>query len=626
MIAKPPLRPSLLSGLLAAPLLAMVFWLAPAPAHAQYGMQPGGMMPGMPPPQKPGGRDDTEEGPAEKAPDDDDSEASQDDPIGPYHEDRRRTQVIELDGYLRLRTDWLHGLALGQGYVDEINPRTPPFPTAIECGMHTRGCGAKSLGSANLRLRLEPIINISDQVRVMTQVDVLDNTIMGSTPDSLATANRLTLGTGYATHPILSNSQDPPEVGRNGTFSSLRAKRAWGEVDSEFGSLRFGRMPWHWGRGMFFNNGACADCDGGTSVDRLMALSQLYGHQVALAWDFGSQGTNLAMTELGIRDPEAPPLDLSQTDDVFQLMGSIAKLDDEETFRGKAARGDLALNYGFQLVYRDQSRTLYPSANESDNVVPDGQTTFSREDLSAQLQKSDAVVFIPDLWFKLGWKALTIEFEGAAVLGKIGNGGPLAAEGDRNKKLDLRQYGWVLSSDLSLFKNAFFVGLETGGASGDQAENPRGYLNYRWNNVQQPVGDHAITNFKFSPDYHVDQILFRRLYGTVSNAVYVKPKLAYWLNLAESRQVGVNAAFLYSMAQVPVATPGNELNYGLEMNLGLTYRNPADGFYAGIVWAVMWPLAALDRPGAKGGDDALWPSNQDAASAQVLRTFFGIRF
>ena len=95
---------------------------------------------------------------------------------------------------------------------------------------------------------------------------------------------------GVAPTLILSTNQDPPEVGQNGFVSSIRAKRAWGEVDSEFGSLRFGRMPWQFGRGISYNNGACQDCDGGTTVDRVMALTTVYGHQLALAWDLGAQG------------------------------------------------------------------------------------------------------------------------------------------------------------------------------------------------------------------------------------------------------------------------------------------------------------------------------------------------
>ena len=44
-------------------------------------------------------------------------------------------------------------------------------------------------------------------------------------------------------------------MGQNGFTSSIRAKRAWAEIDTEFGSIYFGRMPWNWGRGIFYNDG-----------------------------------------------------------------------------------------------------------------------------------------------------------------------------------------------------------------------------------------------------------------------------------------------------------------------------------------------------------------------------------
>jgi hypothetical protein len=63
------------------------------------------------------------------------------------------------------------------------------------------------------------------------------------------------------------------------------------------------------------------------------------------------------------------------------------------------------------------------------------------------------------------------------------------------------------------------------------------------------------------------------------------------------------------------------------MNLGLTYRNPADGFYGGVTWAVLWPMSALNRPtGMSMGGQTLWPANQDATSSQALRAFLGIKF
>jgi len=111
-----------------------------------------------------------------------------------------------------------------------------------------------------MRLRLEPTINISDQVRVVAQIDVFDNLILGSTPDSLISASQPDLRTNVAQAAILSNSQNPP--GQNTFTSAISPKRVWGEVDGQLGSLRFGRMPWHFGRGMYFNKGDCADCDG----------------------------------------------------------------------------------------------------------------------------------------------------------------------------------------------------------------------------------------------------------------------------------------------------------------------------------------------------------------------------
>jgi uncharacterized protein (TIGR04551 family) len=250
------------------------------------------------------------------------------------------------------------------------------------------------------------------------------------------------------------------------------------------------------------------------------------------------------------------------------------------------------------------------------------QAPLTRDDLLLTLD-TDALVFLPSLWMKLGWKALTVEAEASAVVGKIDNAGPLAMGGDAaSKDLRLRQLGWVVATELRLYKNAFFLGFETGGATGDQAENRDTYLNYRWKSVRQPPGDNQISDFKFNPEYHVDEILFRRIIGTVTNALYVKPAMAYWLDLAERRQLGLSAAFIYSMALEQVSTPGNALPYGVEMNLGVNYRNPGDGFYGGVTWGVLWPMGALNRPADVWG----LMNSQDATSAQVLRTFLGIKF
>src|SRR3954452_15592278 len=89
-------------------------------ARAQYGGggmgTPGGMQP--PPPM---GQEPKEEGPAEEAPEDGTRPADLE-PLAEYAEqNRRKMQIFEVDGYLRLRTDYMHDFFLGQGYSSVSN-------------------------------------------------------------------------------------------------------------------------------------------------------------------------------------------------------------------------------------------------------------------------------------------------------------------------------------------------------------------------------------------------------------------------------------------------------------------------------------------------------------------------
>jgi uncharacterized protein (TIGR04551 family) len=624
-------------------LAAAAALAAAPPAFAQ--MAPGGFggPGGMQPPPPPGSGQEKEEGPAEEAPEEE-NRPSDLEPLSGYAEQgRKRMQIFELDGYLRLRSDFMHQFFLGQGYsnvasgVSGINYGLPPFPVPLDCPRPSdtpvvmnipSNCGSKNIGGANMRFRLEPTLNVTDQVRVYAQIDVLDNTIMGSTPDSLAgiegynrpPSTGMPLDQpGVAPANFLSNNQDPPEIGQNGFMSSIRAKRAWAEIDTEFGSIRFGRMPWHWGRGIFYNQGACADCDVGTTVDRVMGVTTVYGHQIAAAWDLGAQGPTTQQLSLGRNDPAGYPYDLSQNDDVLQLMGAITRIDSPVTLRERVDRGDIVVNYGVQVVYRNQGDIIVPANNTAttQNNNPNGPQPQTPSEVGG-VRPYNAWSVTPDLWLKLHYKALTLEFEGIGIFGHIEHAQTLVA--NPNDPVTLRQLGWVAAGELRLYRDALFVGLETGGATGDQAEAPGQYLNYRWRFVQQPTGDNYIKDFHFSPDYHVDEILFRHILGTVTNAIYIKPQTAYWFDLGRTRALGLNGSVIYSMAQIPVSTPGNDLIYGLEMDVGAGYRNTAEGFYAGLTWGVLWPLGALNRP------SGLWTPAEDASVAQILRVQLGVKF
>ncbi|HXJ23662.1 MAG TPA: TIGR04551 family protein [Polyangia bacterium] len=631
-------------------LAAGALALLARPVAAQ--MSPGGFGSGgmQPPPPSQGA--EKEEGPAEEAPEE--NRPADLEPLTSYPEqNRRKMQIFELDGYIRLRSDFMHDFFLGLGYSNVPSGSTtagagsyglPPFPLPLDCpsplpsGNKASNCPNHNIGGANLRLRLEPTLNVTDQVRVHTQIDVLDNTILGSTPDSLAgiygynapsvinssgspisTVSPTSLP-GVAPTGFQSTTQDPPEVGQNGFVSSIRAKRAWAEIDSEFGSLRFGRMPWQWGRGIFYNDGNCADCDVGTTVDRVMALTTLYGHQLAFAWDLGAQGVTTQQLSLGRADPSGYPYDLSQDDDVLELMASITRIDNPIALRERIDRGDVVVNYGLQVVYRNQGNADVAPQTTDTQVVSQFGAQPSAPDQYSQSVPFGGISVTPDLWFKLYYKTFTLEAEGIGILGRIQHPGPLAA--NPNQELTLAQAGWVVAGELRLFHDAFFVGFETGGATGDSAAAPGQYLNYRWRYVQQPSGDTTINDFHFSPDYHVDEIFFRHIMGTVTNAYYVKPAASYWFDLGKSRALGVNGGAIFSLAQVEVSTPGDALAYGVETDLSLGYRNTAEGFYAGLTWGVFWPLAALDRPAS------IWQPDDvaSASSAQILRANLAVKF
>jgi uncharacterized protein (TIGR04551 family) len=634
-----------------------------SPAWAQMGGMSPGMGPGM---GNPGGmspHEEKEEGPAEAAPDaEEKAPASKERDASALEQSRRRSKVVEFDGYYRVRTDYLYKMNMGQGYNDggPVPHALPPFPVPSEClpsggigngtslqGGPLYGACDNGLGDGNMRLRIEPTINISDQVRVRSQFDVFDNLIMGSTPDSLVNPyvpnQNLNPPVGQTTAAaptdVLSNTQ-------NSYVGSILAKRAWGEIDTELGSLRFGRMPWHFGRGMYFNRGDCADCEGGTTVDRIMVLTTIYGHQLALASDFGAQGYHIGYTDLGQKNTGGFPLDLTQKDDATQYMVSLTKIDDDKTWRERIEAGDVMVNYGAQLVYRSQDYATfnispYPTSPYGASAQAAGYPLSSTDLGSSLTTNVNALLFIPSLWFKLGWKALTLEFEGNMLAGKMGNAGPLRLDNSNqsDQGLTILQAGWVLASQLKLYGDSLFIGFETGGATGDQAElayDPTvggnhlyyPYLNYRWKFVPQPAGDRNLNDFHFSPEYHVDEILFRRILGTVSNAIYFKPSVAYWLDLDSRREqdVGISGSIIYSIAPVPVSTPGNSMNYGVELDLGLHYRNQRENIFAGATWGVFWPMAALSRPMGDDPQNPLWRSPEDTSASQVIRTFVGIKF
>src|SRR5262249_22136896 len=120
--------------------------------------------------------------------------------------------VFEIHGYFRTRGELFHNFSLGR--IENPNFAVWPQPTdnvyTIPTGQQNGGatvgpglctlaevggpkdadnpaaglyqCQNKTQTGANLRFRLDPELHISDNLRVVSQIDLLDNVVTGSTP------------------------------------------------------------------------------------------------------------------------------------------------------------------------------------------------------------------------------------------------------------------------------------------------------------------------------------------------------------------------------------------------------------------------------------------------------------
>src|SRR5215831_20899287 len=153
-------------------VLAFALCLPCGLAAAQYpapGPRPGGM-----PPSQPGG-EEKEEGPAEQAPEEPEKEQTLQPLPGFARQREKQLQFLELAGYLRWRGELYHNFNLGfheasVGPMPNPSPATPfaesadCFPTPAENTTVVRPACNDNLSTANMRLRLEPTINVSEQV------------------------------------------------------------------------------------------------------------------------------------------------------------------------------------------------------------------------------------------------------------------------------------------------------------------------------------------------------------------------------------------------------------------------------------------------------------------------------
>lgn len=528
--------------------------------------------------------------------------------LPPPRSPRKRWKLLEFDGYYRLRTEWLKNFH--QGFEADPELGGAPWTQPLGCASRatTDSPCDDNTQSANMRLRLRPTFNLSEGTAVHTELDLLDNVVLGSTPDG-GEPGAGTLG-------AFGDNQAPPQAGQNSLTDSIVVKRAWAEVALPLGTLKFGRMPNSWGMGIMNNAGGedpmtgvyDTDAEFGDTVDRASFAAMIPGTKLKgqIAMDWPSTRLVSSQTSAGATG-SGQPWDLDDNDDVNQYVVTISQVDTPAAFADKAARGETAFNWGVYFGYRTQSWV----------------SDVSNFELGGELDEDAFVArgykaYNPNVWLKVARGAFQFELEAASVFGNVDKLDDLGL----TQAMTLQQFGGVGRASYKLLGGKLRLGLESGLASGDQWDNkPEGSLHVSQADYLGAGNDSTLSRFVFDREYKVDLILFRELYGAVSNAVYGKPSVEYDV----TKSITLKASNITSFAMRPVATPGNSSGLGTEFDAEVGYTS--GGFFAGISYGVLFPLAGLDHPGTSAAGFTFDETNVgDAGTSHAIQSRLVLSF
>jgi uncharacterized protein (TIGR04551 family) len=559
-----------------------------------------------------------------------------------------KLELLELDGYFRVRGQLYDQLGLGRG-ADASGYYLFPRPLATTPVLGSAP-SRSTLAMANLRLRLEPTLNVSERVRVRMQLDVLDNHVLGTSTDRFTYGNP---GSPYPV-PFYGSNRVPVEDDPTADRPAIQAKRAWAEVETPVGLLAFGRMPSQWGLGILANAGGGLDGDVGDTVDRLQfALPPVQTPVGKLVFvpmlDFDSEGVLAADRILG--PGLGQPLDLESGDDGRTFAFKVAREDTEDEIRRKLERNASSLSYGAYYAYRTQ-RALYPE------WFVDGYAVDDPADPSAPavapIDKAAYAHYL-SIWSRWRSPRWSVEVEAVGVRGNVGdargdtivrdvNGDPILDPDDpasvvtipATGRILVRQWGAVAKVGYDAIPGKLKLGGEFGIASGDDAP---GFGNQPhrlpldengdpctrgsrtdpdaclpdYGSIEGPQfgkgGDRSIKNFRFNPAYRVDLVLWRSILGQVTDAWYLRPSIT-WVVLPG---LTLDGALVYSQALSDLSVPSaNEVTsgtvttvtpgkrpLGVEADFVLNYA-PGGGFRVFTEVGVLQPLDGLGQ-GLKRG-------------------------
>ena len=486
---------------------------------------------------------------------------------------------FEHHGYFRFRADLFYNGHLGTTVAGDAASGTSAVPAPLTRNTTNQNTAAfaevgrgtdRVIAGANIRLRYQPTLHLAESARIVATLDILDNLVLGSTPDFLDDSRWQSelSSRGSQNAAFSSERQDSPTAGDNGWRDAVLLKELYAEWEPFF-LIRVGRQATDWGLGLLSNSGDDLDADRGDFSDRVLLAFDFSGVQVMAAYDFVFSG---AVTE----DPArafGQASDLGTSEDIQQAVLTIAQVPrTAEQLRERHAqlfeRLEPAVDWGVHALFRHQKYGL--DDDSWDALADPGGAGAAREgDLT--LVPIDAWALAPDLWLRYEQRfdslsGLSLEVEAVGLFGEFRR--PATAANQAPRLQEIRQFGGALEARYD--NGGLSVGLDSGFATGDSASPTR---SLGPGLALSDPRDPRLTAFRFDPDYHVDMVLFREVLGTVSNAAYVKPWISYDLFGTPDMALGARLDLEVAHALVSRATPGREGLLGVEADAHIFYED-----------------------------------------------------
>jgi len=478
--------------------------------------------------------------------------------------------IVDYRIFFRGRGELLYNLDLDHG----LTPSGDPLYAVPQADPLSQ-----LLTHGDFRLRTDLAFNVPETtVSIHARFDVIDNLSVGSLPVG---------------PPADTRRQRSPG-------SAFVIKRAWAQVLTPLGLIAAGRIGSHWGLGMMSNGGDCPGCDTDDAADRVFFATAFAEHIWTLAFDFTSIGPNVPRSD-GVRF-----LDLDPADNTWTFTFALMNVREDGSRARRTRAGYTTVEYGAFISYRWQMF----------DWAPDYLPTAADYELSrTQIVGRGYEAVAGDAFLRISGPWGRVAAEGA-VVGAHFDQASLVPGVFLRDPVDSLQWGLAVESELTPIANVLDVGIDLGVASGDPAPGFGAFPGTR--GPGQPGDregaqlvapfDMRVDNFRFHPNYRVDQILFREIIGTVTDAFYLRPHARVTFFDHPSGRMRLSLAGVFSWALEPTSTPGGEAALGVELDPTLSYEND-EGWSIVAAYGVLFPFAGLRNT----------TLGLDAQPAQLLR-------